>query len=299
MARRALPDRRLGTRRFRHSGLLILVVGAGVVTFPYVWMLLSSFKSGVEIGRFPPTLIPEEWRFSNYHDAWFSPPSTFGRYYLNSTILAVGGVALQTSTSVLAAYAFAAIRFRGRNLLFAGFLLTMMIPDELIMIPNFVVIRHIPLVGGNNWMGTGGQGLFDSHLGMMLPNAASAFAVFFLRQAFLALPRDLWDAAQIDGCGRFRYLCRVALPLVKPALITVIVFGAFQYWNSLIWPLILTNSEALRPIQLAILYFQDEVDRRFNLVLAAATISMLPGIIFYFFAGRHFQRGLAQTGLKG
>jgi multiple sugar transport system permease protein len=290
----------MGRLRAADAGrFLLLVLGAGVIAFPFVWMLLSSFKSNTEISLSPPTFLPATWHLDNYKTVWTSPPSTFGKYYLNSVILATGGAVLQTMAAVLAAYGFAQMEFPGRRFLFITFLVTMMIPAEVTLIPNFVTIRHIPFIGGNDWTGSGGRGLYDSYVGMILPSAGSAFAVFFLRQAFLNLPPDYWDAARLDGCGRFRYLWLIALPLVRPAVATMIVFAAFQYWNQLLWPLVITNSESLRPVQVAILYFQSEVDSHFNLVLAAATLSMLPGLALYFLAQRHFNEALAFSGIKG
>jgi multiple sugar transport system permease protein len=262
-------------------------------------MLLSSFKSNVEIELSPPTIVPLQWHPENYRDAWTSPPSTFGRYYLNSVILATGGALIQTGAAVLAAYAFAQMSFPANRLFFFASLATMMIPAEVTLIPNFVTIRHLPLLGGNDWTGNGGQGLYDSYAGMILPSAGSAFSIFFLRQAFLSLPRDYWDAARLDGCGRFRYLVEVGLPLVKAAVAAMVVFAAFQYWNALLWPLVVTNSEPLRPVQVAILYFQSEVESKFNLVMAAATLSMLPGLALYVLAQRQFNEALAYSGIKG
>lgn len=289
------PRRRLaGAARF-----LFLVLGSGLVAFPFVWMVLSSFKSSAEINLSPPTLLPLQWHLENYRYAWTAPHSTFGRYYLNSVVLATGGAALQTAAALLAAYAFGQMSFPGKRMLFIAFLGTMMIPAEVTLIPNFVTIRHIPFLGGNDWSGSGGHGLYDSYLGMILPSAGSAFSIFFLRQAFMSLPNDYWDAARLDGCGRLRYLWYIALPLVKPAAATMVVFAAFQYWNALLWPLVITNTEALRPVQVAILYFQSEVDSKFNLVMAAATLSMLPGLILYFLVQRQLTQALAFSGVKG
>ena len=291
----------MGRRGHRRglAQLAALMLIAGLIAFPFVWMLLSSVKSNAEINLSPPTVLPNEWHWDNYAVAWTSPRSTFARYYLNSFTIALVGAMLQAATSILAAYAFALMRFRGAGLLFGAFLATTMIPGEVTLIPNFVTIRHIPLVGGNDWAGNGGQGLFDSYLGMIIPAAGSAFSVFLLRQAFKSLPVDYWHAAQIDGCSRLRYLWSIALPLARPAILTVVVFAAFQYWNALLWPLVITNSEAIRPVQVAILNFQSEVDSRFNLVMAAATISMLPGLVLYFVAQRQFRAALTFSGLKG
>jgi multiple sugar transport system permease protein len=264
--------------------LLVLVLGGAVVVFPFVWMLLSSFKSPAEVHAFPPTFLPRTWHPENYAQAWTSTPSTFGRYLLNSAVLAIAGTTLQIVTSVLAAHAFSVMRFPGRRLVFGAFLLTMMIPGEVTLVPNFVTIRHL--------------GLYDSYLGIILPVAASAFSVFLLRQAFRSLPTDYWDAAQLDGCGRLRYLWSIAVPLTRPAITTVMLLAVFTYWNALLWPLIATQSESLRPVQVALIYIQGELGSRVNLLMAAAVISMLPGLVLYIIGQRQFREAMTFAGLR-
>ncbi len=178
----------------------VLVAGASVMVFPFVWMILGSFKDLEESNRFPPTFLPEVWHPGNYRTAWLTPPSTLGRYFINSTVLSVVGTGLQLLLGVLAAYAFARMRFRDRDLLFMLVLATMMIPGEVTLIPNFVTIRHFPLAGGNDLLGRGGSGLYDSYAAMLLPGLVGAFTIFLLRQAFMQVPNDLWEAAQLDGC---------------------------------------------------------------------------------------------------
>ncbi|GAA3807440.1 carbohydrate ABC transporter permease [Streptomyces chiangmaiensis] len=295
-----MPD----PQRFRHRlratlPLVVLVPGAAVMIFPFVWMLLSSLKSGAEVSHLPPTLWPHKFQFSNYATTWRTPPQTFGRYYLNSFILAAGGTLLKAVIATLAAYAFAHMRFPGRRLLFAAFLATMMIPGEVTLIPNFVTIRHLPFIGGNDGSGYGGHGLYDTYLGMILPSAADAFSIFLLRQAFLSIPADYWEAARLDGCGRLRYLWSVALPMVRPALAVVVVLSTFEYWNSLLWPLVVTNSEAIRPVQVGILYLQGEFNSQPNLIMAAAALSILPMLALYLLAQRQFRESVAYSGLRG
>lgn len=279
--------------------LLVLLGAAAIMIFPFVWMILSSLKTPAEVTSLPPTLLPEEFLFSNYVDAWQAPPNTFGRYYLNSVILAVGGTLLTVSMGVLAAYAFAYMRFPGKNLIFGLFLATMMIPPEVRLIPNFVTIRHLPLLGGNDWTGAGGQGLYDSYLGMIVPGAADAFFVFLLRQAFLRVPYDYFEAARVDGAGRLRYLWSIGIPMIKPTLGVVVVLSVFENWNSLLWPLVVTKSESIRPVQVGILFMQGQFNSQPQLVMAAATLSILPIAALYFVAQRQFQESVVHTGLRG
>jgi multiple sugar transport system permease protein len=291
----ALLQRRAG----QYVALGLLTLGALVMVFPFVWMILTSVKPLREILAFPPAFFPHHLAPSNYEHAWSEPRLTFGRYYLNSFILAAGGTLLRTVVAVLAAYAFAQMRFRGRGVLFGLFLLTMMVPEEVTLVPNFVIIRHFPLFGGNNVLGAGGHGLTNSYLGMILPTAADGFSVFLMRQAFVRVPIAYWDAARLEGCHRFQYLRRVALPLVKPTLAVVIVLSVFSYWNSLLWPLVVTQSDTIRPVQVAMLFFNSEFNTQPGWTMAAAAMSIAPIMILYFFVQKQFRASIAYSGLRG
>jgi multiple sugar transport system permease protein len=292
----------VGRRRSGVGSVLVYVIvvgGAAVVVFPFVWMFLGSFKDLAESNRYPPTFLPEVWRTENYREAWKSPPGTLGRYLLNTAIVATVGTALQLVFCALAAYAFAHLRFRGRELLFGLVLATAMVPGEVTLIPNFVTIRHFPLLGGNDLFGGGGSGLYDTYAAMIVPGLAGAFTIFLLRQSFLQVPRDLWEAAQVDGEGSLGYLRRVMLPLSLPALVTVAIFGFVGRWNALLWPLLVTRGERLRPVQLAMIYFQSEFVTNYGLIMAAALIVTLPVVLLFVLAQRQFVTGIAHTGLKG
>jgi len=278
---------------------LALIVGALVMLFPFYWMVSTSFKDLAEINLTPPTVLPQAWHPENYRTAWNKPESTFGRYFINSAIITIGGAALQIFCAILAAYAFARMEFPLKGPLFLLLLATLMIPFEVTLIPNFVTIRHLPLLGGNDITGAGGRGLYDSYGGILLPGLANAFSVFLLRQAFLQLPRDFWDAAQIDGASRWLFLWRVAVPLTLPTVLTATLFALLARWKAVLWPLIITSSEELRPVQVAMLYFRSEEGPNFQYLMAAATLVALPGIVLYLLAQRHFTQGLASAGVKG
>jgi multiple sugar transport system permease protein len=262
-------------------------------------MVLGSFKSLQESNLFPPTFLPRAWQPQNYLDAWTRPPSTLGRYLLNTTIVAVGGTIGQLTIGVLAAYAFARLRFPGHKLLFVLVLATTMVPNEITLIPNFVTIRHWPLAGGNDLFGNGGQGLYDSYAAMILPGLAGAFPIFLLRQTFLTVPNEYWEAAQLDGASNLGYLWRILLPLTAPALLTVGLLGFVARWNALLWPLLVTRRESIRPVQVAMTYFQDENVTNYGLLMAAAFIVTVPIILLYLLAQRRFIEGVAASGLKG
>ncbi len=276
-----------------------LIAGAMVMLFPFFWMVSSSLKTFQEVNLSPPTLLPTDPQWANYAEAWGSPPSGFGRYFFNSLVVAVVGTAIQLFTGIMAAYAFARLKFRFNNLLFMLVLATMMIPFETRIVPNYVLIRQIPLVGGNSIFGEGGSGLYDTYAGMILPGVASAFAVFLLRQAFMAVPRDYWDALRMDGASHWTFLWRVLIPMTMPAVLTVVLFGFIGRWNELLWPLIATQSESIRPVQLGLMLFSGDEGSLYHLLMAATTLVAVPGIIFFLFVQRRFIEGLTAFGVKG
>ena len=277
----------------------VVVGGAVIIAFPFLWMILTAFKNVQESNAFPPSILPHVWRWENFRDAWTTPPSTLGRYLFNSAFVAFVGTGLQLVFCILAAFAFARLRFPGRNTLFLLILATTMVPGEVTLIPNFVTIRHIPFAGGNDLTGSGGSGFYDTYAGMILPNLAGAFTIFLLRQAFMQIPNDLWEAAQIDGARSIRFLIGVMLPLTLPAILTVGIFGFVARWNALLWPLIITRSESLRPVQLAMTFYQTEFQIDHGLVMAASVVVTLPIVLLYVAVQKQFIAGIANTGMKG
>lgn len=277
----------------------IVIFGALVVIFPLYWMISTSFKTLEGSNQFPPTLLPREWDFNNYAEAWQTPPSSLGRYILNTVVYATVGTAGMLVIAVLAAYAFARLRFPGRDIVFLLVLATTMIPDEVTLIPRFVTIVHFPLFGENDLFGTGGNGLYDTYAGMILPNLAEPFMIFLLRQAFLGVPEDYWQAAQLDGVTGFGYLWRIMIPLTMPTVIAVAVLGFVDRWNDLLWPLIVTRSESIRPVQVAMLYYQGEFVTDRGVLMAAGFLVTVPVIVLYAVAQRYFIEGVINSGLKG
>lgn len=297
-SRRQPPRAHSRQRAFRGVLYVALGIGALVMLFPFAWMVLSSLKTFQEVNLSPPSLLPADPQWRNYADAWTRPPSGFARYFLNSLVVASVGTALQLLSGIPAAYAFARLQFRGRDLLFGVVLATMMIPFEAKVVPNYVLIRRIPLMGGNDLLGFGGSGLYDTYAGMILPGVASAFAVFLLRQAFMAIPRDYWDAAQVDGAGHWTFLWRVLVPMTRPVLLTVVLFGFLARWNELLWPLLATQTESIRPVQVGLIAFSGDEGSLYHLLMAATTFVALPGIVLFMFVQRRFVEGLASFGVK-
>jgi multiple sugar transport system permease protein len=275
----------------------VLLLAAAIVMFPFYWMLSTSLKTLQESIAVPPLLVPPNPQVANYPIAWTSAP--FGRYFANTTFVATMTTLLSLTFSSLAAFAFARMKFPGRNVLFVVMLATMMVPFEVQLIPDFVIIRRLPLFGGNDIWGQGGRGLYDTYWAQIIPFAASPFAVFLMRQFFLSVPNDYYEAAQLDGASRFTFFWRIALPLARPALITSGLFGFLGSWNALLWPLIVTSRPDVRPIQVGLATFSTEQGTQYHLLMAAATFAMLPVVVLYALAQRQFTEGVAATGIKG
>jgi multiple sugar transport system permease protein len=264
--------------------LLALLAGSAVLTLvPVVWMLLTAFKSAAEVNADPPTWLPGALRFENFQNAWEFAP--FGRYLLNSVIEAGGIALLQVVTSALAAYAFARLRFRGREFLFYIYLGTLIIPPQVTVIPQFLIVREL--------------GWVDTYAGLIIPQAFTAFGVFLLRQFFLGIPYELEDAARIDGAGRWGCFWRIILPLSGPALATLAVFAFLFHWNNLLWPLIVANTDSTIPIVVGLTRFQGEYGTDWNLLMAASVIATIPVLLVYFAAQRWFVQGIATSGFGG
>ncbi|HZT06096.1 MAG TPA: carbohydrate ABC transporter permease [Chloroflexota bacterium] len=251
--------------------------------FPFYWMLTTALKGLEEASAFPPTLWPTVWMWDNFGRAWQAAP--FGRYLLNTVVVATGQTASVLVTGSLAAYAFARIPFPGKNLLFICFLGTMMIPVEVLLVPDFIILKNL--------------GWYDTYLALIVPWMTSVFAIFLLRQFFLSIPDELWDAAQIDGCGRFGFLWRVAVPMARPGLITVGLLTFHGAWNALLWPLIVTGSPNMRLLQVGLAAFQSDARVQYHLWMAAATLTMAPMLAIFLFAQRYFIDAASRSGLKG
>jgi multiple sugar transport system permease protein len=268
---------------------LILMLGAVIMVMPFAWMLSTSLKNQNEVFSYPPEWIPSTLVWDNYVRAWQAAP--FARYFVNSIIVAVAVTLGTLVTSSLAAYAFARIRFPGRDALFAIYLSSMMIPHQMTIIPSYLVLGDLgalsPALG------------LDTYFALIAPFLASAFGVFLLRQSFLTLPNELEDAAILDGCGKLGFLWRIVIPLSRPALATLALFTFMANWNSYLWPLIVTNSNNMRTVQIGLKYFvgQEGVSQ-WALLMAAAVFVTLPIVMVYFFVQKQFVQGIASTGIK-
>ena len=263
---------------------LILAAVAVVIAFPFYWMLTTALKSFFEATLFPPTLFPAEAHPENFAQAWAAAP--WARYFTNTVIIVAVVTAGEITTAVLAAYAFARMRFRGKQLIFMLFLATLMIPSEATLIPNFVLVTKYL-----RWSNT--------LQAQIVPFLASAFSIFLLRQHFLSIPNELADAARIDGAGHLRFLRSIVLPLSVPVLVTVALIQGIGVWDSFLWPLLVTSSDSVRPIQVGMSQFRTEFGAQYHLEMAAATFVIAPIVLVFLVAQRHLIQGFARPGLRG
>jgi multiple sugar transport system permease protein len=250
--------------------------------FPFYWMLLTSVSTQDKVYQFPPILYPL-WNFQNYVTAWGG--ADWPRLFVNTVLIAGVTTALVLLTSTLAGYAFASMRFAGKAALFSGLVIVYMVPGEVALVPNFITLKNL--------------GLYDTYQAQILPFAASVFGIFLMRQFFLTLPRDLWDAAQLDGCGHFRYLWTIAAPLARPPMITIAILHLIGSWNAFLWPLIITSSASIRPISVGLFAFEHAESYNPILLGAASVIITLPMVVFFLFAQRQLVGGIANTGIRG
>lgn len=261
---------------------IVIYALAFITLAPFVWMILTSLKDMSEIFVYPPQWFPSEFRFDNYTKAFEAAP--FGRYYFNSIFVAVAVTIGQLVTCSMAAFAFARLQFPGRNILFYLFLGTMMIPYNVTMIPSFLVLY---------WLGW-----IDTYYALIVPGLASAFGTFLLRQFFITIPKELEEAAYIDGATKLQVLRTIIVPLAKPALATLAIFTFMGVFNDFIWALIVINSEDMQTVQLGLAIFRDRYLTQWDLLMAGSVTAVLPILVVFFFAQKYFIQGITLSGLK-
>jgi len=262
---------------------ILLSLVALLFMVPIIWMLLSALKPSAEVFTTPPTLFGSEVMFSNFVEAWNYLP--FGRFILNTVFVAGIGTLITLVASAMSGYAFARLNFRFRGGLFVLYLSTLIVPQEVIVIPMFLVMQRL--------------GWVNSYQALILPWAFTAFGTFLLRQFFLTIPRELEEAAKIDGCGHIRILRSIIIPIAAPALAVLAVFTFISYWNSFLWPLIIINDTAKMTVPLGLDLFLGQQGQRWELLMAAATISMVPTVILVLALQKYLVRGIALSGLGG
>ena len=262
---------------------VVCVLVALIMMIPFLWMLSASFKENAEIFTRPITWIPKVFRIINYEKVFREIP--FALYFLNTAFVTLSVTAIRVLTCSMAAFAFAKLKFPGRDQIFLLYLATMMVPWHAIMIPQFVIIQRM--------------GLYDSHLALVLTGSFSAFGVFIMRQNMLSLPDGLKEAARIDGGNSWIIFWRVIMPLSKTGIATLVALTFTQVWNDYMAPMIYLDSDAKKTIQLGLATFKREFDTDYGAIMAGTVISLIPVVIVYFCAQKYIVEGVAFTGLKG
>jgi multiple sugar transport system permease protein len=264
-----------------------------VMLFPFFWMISVALRPEPDVYAYPPHLVPQHFQWANFVHIWSDSRMKMGLLFWNTLVYATVRTFLQLLLSSMAAFVLARYRFPGRDVIFFLILATVMIPHEVLVIPLFVMIKHMPLAGGNDWLGLGGTGWLDSFKGLILPGIVSGYSIFFLRQFFLTLPSELEDAARIDGASEFGIYWRITLPMAIPALTTLGVFS-FQFaWSDFMWPLIITNTDHIKTIQLGLAVLQSSEGTEWSLLMTGAVIATLPLIALFVLLQRFISTGIS------
>ncbi|HVE12594.1 MAG TPA: carbohydrate ABC transporter permease [Elusimicrobiota bacterium] len=270
--------------RRRAWATAILLIPAAVQLFPLLYLVSMSFKVGGEVMAYPPRLLPNSLDWSNYAAALRAAP--LARFLLNSAVVACAITALQVVTSVLAAFALARMEFRGKALAFALVVATMLVPGEVTLIPNYFTLARL------DWI--------DTYAGLIVPFSASGFGIFLLYQFFRSIPKELEEAATLDGASRLRFLVQIAVPLSMPAVLAFGVYAFINAWNMYLWPLAVTQSTAMQTAQIGLGMFRSQNESvSWGVIMAATTILISPTVLLFAATQKQFVRGITMSGLKG
>lgn len=260
---------------------LVLVCAFIVSIFPFYWVVVTSLASPSAVFTFPPDLLPT-WHFVNYVKAWALAP--WGRYFFNTVFIATTTTVLVLITSLLAGFAFGALRFPGKETLFALLLSLIMIPSEVLLIPNYVILKDL------HWLNT--------YQAQIVPWGASVFGVFLLRQFFMSLPKEFYEAASIDGCNRMTFLRRIGVPLARAPLATLALYIFLGSWNAFLWPLIVTQDPSVQPLQVGLASFLNTYGTNWTMLSAASVYTTFPVMVLFLFMQKQFVEGITQGGIK-
>ena len=262
---------------------IVLIAGTLLTVFPFLWMIFTSFKGIGETMRIPPTILPESLKLDGYKGVLEALP--FARVYLNTIIVTVITVLGQILFCSMAAFAFARLRFRGKNLIFIIILSVLMVPSQIFIMPQYLIMQKL--------------GVLDSLQALFIQNLCSAFTVFLLRQFFMSLPKELEEAAIVDGCGFFRIYAQIILPLIKPGIVAVVIFTGKSAWNSFMWPMIANTSPDKMILAPALATLQGQFTTNYPMQMSGAVMSVVPVIVMFFIFQKQFIEGVAHTGVKG
>jgi multiple sugar transport system permease protein len=294
-----IPTRRRSSVRSRIGSAVwyVAVIVLCIITIaPLVWTLSTSFKPATEILAGALNLIPANPTIDNYLTVFDDVP--FARYFVNSLILGLGGAVTNVFFGGLGGYALAKLRFRGRSGVFALFLASLMIPSIVTMIPTFLILRGFPLFGGNDILGQGGLGLLNTYAAVIVPYAAGAFAVFFMKQFFETIPDELGEAARIDGASEFRIFAQIYFPLAKAGMAVLGILSFQAGWNNFLWPLIVLNNPDMMTVQVGLSSFVNNYETAFGPLMAGTVVASLPVLLIFIVAQRYIIEGVAHVGGK-
>ncbi|MFZ0216815.1 MAG: carbohydrate ABC transporter permease [Candidatus Dormiibacterota bacterium] len=275
-----------GTRRWSVGGIVsqvLVSLAALLCAFPFIWMIASALKPEDQVFQTPPMLIGRALEWQNFAAAWSYVP--FGTFMVNGVVVAGLGTIITVASSALAAYAFARLHWAGRDSIFLLYLGTLMVPQEVVVVPMFILMHEL--------------GWVNSYQALILPWAFTAFGTFMMRQFFLTIPIELESAAIIDGANKVRILWSVILPLARPAMAILAVFTFINYWNSFLWPLIVVNTQDKATVPLGLQMFLSQQGDQWNYLMAGSTISMLPTALIVILLQRHLVKGIALSGFGG
>ncbi len=260
---------------------VVLIAGAAFVVVPFLWMFTTALQTRAETYT-NTSIFPTSWHWENFVKAWEAAP--FGQYYLNSIVMAVGIVAGHLVLDALAAYAFARLSFPFKNAIFVVLLAALLIPTFVTIIPAYAIVADL--------------GWIDTYWGLIVPRLADVFGIILLRQFFTSIPQEIEDAARIDGCSRIGIFFRVIVPLSTPAFATLAIFSFLFAWNDFLWPLLVTNTDEVRTIQIGLASFVGRYGTSWNYLMAGTLTATIPSIVVFLFFQRALVRGIATTGLK-
>ena len=278
-------DKRLKNRIRPWILTVILLVTGIVCIYPFLFMLSSSFKISGEVLQYPIKLIPDKIIFTNFTDLFGDPYYDFGRWYMNTAVMTVTTILLKVFIVTMTAYAFAKIKFQGRDVIFLVLLSALMIPGDIMLIPRYIIFRQLHMI--------------DTMWSLVLPSAFDVYFVFMIRQALISIPDSLSEAAEIDGCNHFQIYYKIILPLAKPAIVTMVLFTFVWSWNDYMSPYLFITSIQKQMLSVGIKLFTEGQVTDPALQMSAATVVLLPVLVLFFFSQRYFVEGVANTGVKG
>ncbi|MFV9506576.1 MAG: carbohydrate ABC transporter permease [Oscillochloridaceae bacterium umkhey_bin13] len=282
------PVEQLTARRVRWGqrflGYSAMVLAMLIVGLPVYWTLIAAFKESAEIYRIPPTWFPADPTIDNFARAWNAAP--FARYYLNSFITTLGGMTAEVVLAVMSAYALAFLRFPRKQQVFVLLLAALMIPVEITIVPNYLTVARL--------------GWINTYAGIIVPGAAIAYGTFLLRQAFLALPYEIIEAARVDGAGHLRTLISIVIPIAQPAIVTMALLSLVAKWNDFLWPLLVTNTTNMRTLPIGIYWLRNsEGVINWGVVMAGSLFLIVPVLIVFLWLQRYIVEGIAAGAVKG